>query len=258
VGHAEAVPIHFKSLAPILAGLAALAALAALLEAAVAGGLIGGFVVAPPTAIAAAMAKLLAEEAVGAAFLFTFAATFAASALAAAVGIPLGYLLYRRPLLGGAYENWIAALFSAPLILLYPMFLVVFGRSPAVCVAMGFLVGVIPVILKTREGFLAARPVLVNVARAFGANGSEVLRKVLLPAARPAIFTGLRLCLIYAMINVVGIEFLANLGGLGYLVGEMFDRYDIPAMYAAIVCLVLTSALFYALTGRAERWLAGR
>lgn len=243
---------------PVFAGLAAIAGLAVLLEAAVAAGPIGGFVVAPPTAIAGALPKLLLEEAVGRAFLMTFTSTFAAAALAALVGIPAGYLLYRHAWLGGAYENWIAALFSAPLILLYPMFLVIFGRSPAVCVAMGFLVGVIPVILKTREGLLGARPVLINVARSFGADDTAVLRKVLLPAARPAIFTGLRLCLIYAMINVVGIEFLANLGGLGFLVGEMFDRYDIPAMYATLICLVLTSTLFYSLTGRAERWLGGR
>ncbi len=243
---------------PVLAGLAGIAGLAALLEAAVGAGLIGGFVVAPPTAIANALPKLFFEEPVGRAFLMTFTSTFAASALAALVGIPAGYLMYRHRWLGRAYENWIAALFSAPLILLYPMFLVIFGRSPAVCVAMGFLVGVIPVILKTREGLLRVRPVLINVARSFGASDTEILRKVLLPAARPAIFTGLRLCLIYAMINVVGIEFLANLGGLGFLVGEMFDRYDIPAMYAALICLVLTSTLFYALTGRAERWLGGR
>jgi ABC-type nitrate/sulfonate/bicarbonate transport system permease component len=247
-----------RAFTPVIAGLAAVAGLALALEMAVTAGLIGGFVVAPPSAIAGAMPKLLFEEAVGRAFLVTFASTFGASALAALVGIPAGYLLYRHAWLGGAYENWIAALFSAPLILLYPMFLVIFGRSPAVCVAMGFLVGVIPVILKTREGLLGARPVLINVARSFGAGDGEILRKVLLPAARPAIFTGLRLCLIYTMINVVGIEFLANLGGLGFLVGEMFDRYDIPAMYAALICLILTSNLFYALTGRAERWLGGR
>ena len=62
----------------------------------------------------------------------------------------------------------------------------------------------------------------------------------------------------FAMINVVGIEFLANLGGLGYLVGEMYDRYEIPDMYAAIVCVILTSALLYALSGRVERWLGAR
>ncbi len=243
---------------PVIAGLAAVAAFAILLETAISVGLIGGFVVAPPTAIAAALPKFFAEEAVGRAFLLTFGSTFAAAALAALIGIPVGYALYRCQLLGRAYENWIGAMFSAPLILLYPMFLVVFGRTPAVCIAMGFLVGIIPVILKTREGLLAARPVLIDVARSFGASEREILRKVLLPAARPPIFTGLRLCLIYAMINVVGIEFLANLGGLGFLVGEMFDRYDIPAMYAALICLILTSALFYTLTGRAERWLGAR
>lgn len=243
---------------PVIAGLVAVTGFALLLEGVIAIGLIGGFVVAPPTAIASALPRFFAEEAVGRAFLLTFASTFAAAGLAALVGIPAGYALYRCRLLGGAYENWIAALFSAPLILLYPMFLVIFGRTPAVCIAMGFLVGIIPVILKTREGFAGVRPVLVNVARSFGAGDAEILRNVLLPAARPAIFTGLRLCLIYAMINVVGIEFLANLGGLGFLVGEMFDRYDIPAMYAALICLILTSALFYTLTGRAERWLGGR
>jgi ABC-type nitrate/sulfonate/bicarbonate transport system permease component len=232
--------------------------LAALLQAAVAGGLISGFVVSPPTQIIAAFGELVREHALGAAFLKTFGATFAAAALAALVGIPVGYLLYRLPLLGRAYESWIGALFSAPVVLLYPMFLVIFGRSILVGVAMGFLVGMIPIILKTREGFASVPPVLVSVAKSFSADDREVLRKVLLPAARPAIFTGLRLCLIYAMINVVAIEFLVNLGGLGYLVGDMYDQYDIPAMYAANVCVVLTSALFYVLTGRIERWLVAR
>jgi ABC-type nitrate/sulfonate/bicarbonate transport system permease component len=232
--------------------------LAVLLELAIAAELVSGYVVAPPSAVLAALGPLFADEPVLEAFALTFGATFLAAALATVVGVPVGYLLYRRPLLGRAYEGWIGALFAAPLVLLYPMFLVVFGRSIRVVIAMGFVVGVIPIVLKTREGLLAVRPVLVDVARAFGADDRTVLRKVLLPAARPAIFTGLRLCLIYAMTNIVGIEFLANLNGLGFLVGELSDRYDIPGMYAAILCLILTSALFYALTGRLERWAGAR
>lgn len=246
-----------KSWGPALAGLATVVVLAVILQGVIAAGWVSGFVVSPPTQILAAFGDLL-HEGLGTAFLVTFAATFAASAIAAAVGIPVGYLLYRRPLLGRAYESWIAALFSAPMVLLYPMFLVIFGRSIMVVIAMGFVVGTIPIILKTREGFLSVPPVLVNVARSFGADDAAILRKVLLPGARPTIFTGLRLCLIYAMINVVGVEFLANLSGLGYLVGDMYDRYEIPAMYAANVCVVVTSALFYLLTGRLERWLGGR
>ncbi len=247
-----------KAWAPALAGLGAVLGIAALLQLVIAAGLMSGFVVAPPSQVLAALPELALGEHLGTAFIHTFGATFAASALAAAIGVPVGYLLYRRPLLGRAYDSWIGALFSAPMVLLYPMFLVVFGRSIAVGIAMGFIVGLIPVVLKTREGLISVPPVLVNVARSFGASERDILRKVLLPAARPAIFTGLRLCLIYAMTNVVGVEFLANLGGLGYLVGEMYDRYDIPAMYAAIVCLILTSAVFYLLTGRIEKWLGAR
>lgn len=247
-----------SSWAPVVAGLAGVACVAIALQAVVDGGLVSPFMISPPTQIVGAFGELATGEGLGTAFLLTFGATFAASALAALVAIPIGYVLYRCPLLGRAYESWIGALFSAPIVLLYPMFLVMFGRSVMVGIATGFLVGAVPIVLKTREGFLSAPPVLINVARSFGASEREVLYKVLLPAARPAIFTGVRLCLIYSMINIVGIEFLANLGGLGYLVGEMYDRYEIPAMYAATVCVILTSALFYVLSERVERWLAKR
>ena len=247
-----------KAWAPALAGAGAVLCLAALLQAAIALGWVSGFVVAPPSEMIAAFPSLLENEGLAAAFLTTFGSTFAAAAIAAALGIPLGYLLYRRPLLDRAWESWIGALFSAPMVLLYPAFLVVFGRSVLVGIAMGAVVAFIPVVLKTREGFLGVSPVLIKVAISFGADERTVLRKVLLPGARAPIFTGLRLALIYAMINVVGIEFLASLGGLGYLVGDMFDRYEIPAMYAATLCVIVASALFYLLTGRLERWLSSR
>ena len=243
---------------PALAGAGAILALAVLLQAAIAAGWVSGFVIAPPTQVLAAFPALIEDDGLAAAFLSTFGSTFAAAAIAAAIGIPLGYLLYRRPLLDRAWESWIGALFSAPMVLLYPAFLVVFGRSILVGIAMGAVVAFIPVVLKTREGFLGVSPVLIKVAKSFGADERTVLRKVLLPGARPAIFTGLRLALIYAMINVVGIEFLANLGGLGYLVGDMFDRYEIAGMYAATVSVIAASALFFLLTGRLERWLGAR
>ena len=247
-----------RSWAPPLAGAGTVLLLAGVLQAAIAAGWIPAFVIPPPTDVIASFPALIANEGLAADFLATFGSTLAAAAIAAAVGLPLGYLLYRHPLLDRAWESWIGALFSAPVVLLYPAFLVVFGRSPLVGIAMGAAVSFIPVTLKTREGFLGVSPVLTKVARSFGADDRLILRKVLLPAARPAIFTGLRLALIYAMINVVGIEFLTNLGGLGFLVGDMFDRYEIAGMYAATVSVILASALFFLLTGWLERWLSRR
>ena len=74
-------------------------------------------------------------------------------------------------------------------------------------------------------------------------------------AALPSIFLGLRLGLIYAMITIVAVEYLINLGGLGNLVGELAERYDLAATYAAVCFVVAVSILFFAAVERLERWL---
>ena len=61
----------------------------------------------------------------------------------------------------------------------------------------------------------------------------------MLPAGAWTIFTGIRLGTIYALLNVIGIEFLVNFGGLGYLVSHMYDRFDFAGMYAAVLFVIL-------------------
>jgi len=71
----------------------------------------------------------------------------------------------------------------------------------------------------------------------------------------PTIFTGVRLGLIFALINIVGVEFLINFGGLGQLINDLAERYDLPGVYAAILFVILVSVLFFAVLERLERWL---
>ena len=92
----------------------------------------------------------------------------------------------------------------------------------------GFAAGLAPVILKTVEGLAGTRRVLIDVGRSFKLTPSQQFWKILLPAALPSIFVGLRLGLIFAMINIVGVEFLINFGGLGQLINELAERYDLP------------------------------
>ena len=237
------------------AGLAALILALAALEWASRAGWVSPFLTPPPSEIALASWRMAAEEPLASAFFSTLGVALGATVASAAAGIPAGWAMYRFPMLANAYENWVAALFSAPLILLYPLFLVLFGRGMLTIAMIGFLSGVIPMTLKTYEGFSAVPKVLVNVARSFNLPEAAILAKVLLPAARPTVFTGLRLAFIYATINVVGLEYLVNFGGLGYLVGRMYDRYDIPAMYAAVVFVLLISVLGFWVAERLERRL---
>jgi ABC-type nitrate/sulfonate/bicarbonate transport system permease component len=69
------------------------------------------------------------------------------------------------------------------------------------------------------------------------------------------IFTGIRLGLIFALINVVGVEFLINYGGLGQLINELAERYDLAGTYAAICFVILVSVMFFITLEKAERWL---
>ena len=75
------------------------------------------------------------------------------------------------------------------------------------------------------------------------------------PAALPTIFVGVRLGLIFALINIVGVEFLINYGGLGQLINDLAERYDLAGTYAAICFVILVSVLFFMSLEKAERWL---
>ena len=57
------------------------------------------------------------------------------------------------------------------------------------------------------------------------------------------------------MIMWVGVEFLINFGGLGQLINDLAERYDLPGTYAAICFVILVSVCFFVLTEWIERWL---
>jgi ABC-type nitrate/sulfonate/bicarbonate transport system permease component len=135
------------------------------------------------------------------------------------------------------------------------LFLVIFGRSTMTVVMMGLLSALPPIILKTLEGLAGTRGVLVNVGRSFNLSSRQMFTKILLPAALPTIFVGFRLGLIFCLINIVGVEFLINYGGMGQVINDLAERYDLPGMYAAITFVVLSSILFFAASERIERWL---
>ena len=243
-----------RSVARVVGALTVLAAVA-LVELAIRGGAINRFIVPLPSEILLAIPRIIVEENVLHRFWQTTQEILWSTLLLAVVGIPLGLLLYRVRILRLACETWVAALAAAPVVLTYPLFLVIFGRSATTIVMIGFAAGVAPVILKTIEGLVATRKVLIDVGRSFRLSPSQQFWKILLPAALPSVFVGMKLGLIFAMINIVGIEFLINFGGLGQLINELAERYDLPGTYGAICFVVLTSIVFFDVAERLERWL---
>jgi NitT/TauT family transport system permease protein len=218
-------------------------------------GVISRFIVPPPSEILGSFVRIITEEHIFARFMLTTSECLTASIMIAVIGIAGGVLIQRYKLLQMATETWIAALASAPFVLMYPLFMVIFGRNAWTIIMMGFVSGLPPVILKTIEGISGTRKVLVNVGRSFKLTPTQQFCKILFPAALPTIFVGLRLGLIFALINVFGTEFLINVGGLGQLIEDLAERYDLAGTYAAICFVILVSVVFFMALEKVERWL---
>lgn len=242
-------------LLPPLLGLGSFVIVLVVVEILIRVGLINRFIVPLPSDVIESFGRVIVEEDILRRFLLTAWECLAAGVLLTAFGVAIGALLHRVRLLRLACETWVAAFASAPLVLAYPLFLVLFGRSSLTIIMLAFVAGLAPVILKTIEGLSATRGVLINVGRSFKLTPAQQFWKIYFPSALPTIFVGIRLGLIFALINVVGVEFLINFGGLGQLINELAERYDLAGTYAAICFVILVSVVFFVTTERAERWL---
>ncbi|CAM5197409.1 ABC-type nitrate/sulfonate/bicarbonate transport system permease component OS=Castellaniella defragrans OX=75697 GN=HNR28_000910 PE=3 SV=1 [Castellaniella defragrans] len=240
---------------PELGGVAVLVALLAIVELLVRSAILNPFLVPQPSAVLLAFGRIIAQENVLHRFLLTGSEAGIAAILVACIGVPLGALLYQAHLLRAAIGSWIAALAAAPIVLAYPLFLVMFGRSASTIIVIGVLSGLPPVILMTTDGLQSVRPALINVGKSLRMDAWSLFWKIMFPAALPGIFSGLRIGLIFALINVVGVEFLINFGGLGPLINELAERYDLPGTYAAIGFVILVSIVVFLILEGLEKWL---
>ncbi|MGE0565198.1 MAG: ABC transporter permease [Pseudolabrys sp.] len=244
-----------QSWAPPFVGVGSLVVFFVVLEFLIDAGVISKFIVPPPSEIFESFERIIVEESVISRFFFTATECLIASVMLIVTGVTVGVIMERYSLLRRACETWVGAMAAAPIVLTYPLFMVIFGRNMWTIIMMGFVAALPPVILKTIEGIAGTRKVLLNVGRSFNLTQTQLFWKIQFPAALPTIFTGIRLGLIFALINVVGVEFLINFGGLGQLINELAERYDLGGTYAAICFVILVSVLFFMAIERAERWL---
>ncbi len=135
--------------------------------------------------------------------------------------------------------------YSIPKIAVLPLMIIAFGigeTSKLVTVALSifFLVA-----LSTMSGVLELDGSYRDVARNLGASRSELFLTVALPGALPSIFTGLRLALGFALVVVIGTEFVNAKSGLGYVIWNSYQTLRIRQIF---VGLILTGILGWGLT----------
>ncbi|HEX6354722.1 ABC transporter permease [Actinophytocola sp.] len=135
------------------------------------------------------------------------------------------------------FEPFLVGFYSIPKIALAPLFILWFGLGTTPKVIMAALLVYFIVFVNTATGIRGVRPDLLRVCRVLGASRRDLLVKVTLPAAAPAIVASVRITFTRAIEGAVLSEFVASTQGLGYLVARASRAFDIATVFAGIVVI---------------------
>jgi ABC-type nitrate/sulfonate/bicarbonate transport system permease component len=144
---------------------------------------------------------------------------------------------------------------------LLPFAILVIGVGDSMKVFIIAFVCVWPVLLNTIDGVTGVDPTLRDTTRMYGVSPRDRLLRVMLPAASPQIFAGMRTSLSLALILMVISEMVASTNGIGYFVLQSQRTFAIPEMWSGILLLgilgyVLNGA-FVLIERRVLRWHRG-
>jgi ABC-type nitrate/sulfonate/bicarbonate transport system permease component len=140
------------------------------------------------------------------------------------------------------FEPLLAGIYSVPIILFLPLYVLFFGLGPASKIALGTSISFFPIVLSTIAGFGYVDRMYVVAARSMGASNWQLFRHVLLPAALPVILTGLRMGFTVALLSILGSETIASLAGLGHRIVHLAEAMEMSRMFAYIVFVVAIAA----------------
>ncbi len=245
-------------LSPWAARLLLLTAVLVLLEGVTRAGLVSSISLSAPSDIARAIWKIALDGELYPNLWRTMLEMSAAFALATVVGVPLGLALWRVPYLAQVLEPYLSSLYAMPLVFFYPLLLVIFGLGPKPVITVAAAMSAIPIVLNTRVGLSEILPIYHRLGRVLKCSPWRTFRQILLPAAAPYLFVGLRMGLIYAFIGAIAMEFVLTDVGLGFMVHYNYNFFETPKMYAYMVIGIFIAAAMNAALSRAETAVRGR
>lgn len=181
-------------------------------------------------------------------------------AIAIVVSIPLGVAIaWYRPV--AEFLNPILELFrNTAALALLPVFILILGIGETSKVALVIYAASFPILLNTISGVRTVDPLMIKSARSLGLSPVRLFQKVILPAAVPTIFTGLRMAAASSILVLIAAEMVGAKAGLGYLITASQLNFQIPNMYAGIVTIALVGVIFngivVAIEGRLSGWRA--
>jgi NitT/TauT family transport system permease protein len=218
-----------------------IAAAVLLLEALCYTGVIDRLTMPPPHRIVYDLFVILASGSQKAAILKTLTNASIALALALMVGVAAAVVLHGLRAVRETLDPLFATYYAIPIFAFYPLLIVLLGLGDAPQIVIGFMLGVVAVIVNTLNGLDRVPRVLRKTARIQHLGTLETALTVTLPCAAPYVLTGAKFAVAYSLIGIIGAEFIMSRGGMGYEISFAYTNFDNATMYPLILLILLVS-----------------
>jgi len=221
-------------------------------------GLINPIIIPVPTTILQKMIQLILSGELLVNIAVSLSRVLIGFFIALAVALPLGFLL------GGWFKSFETAvnpllqvLGQANPFTLFPVFITLLGIGELSKSSIIFWVCQWPVLFNTVTGIRNVDPAIVKMARSMGIGKWQMFKKVLLPAAMPSVFTGIRMSAVFAFFMLIGAEMIGASSGLGYMVLQAQATFQMPKMWVGIVTVAFLGILFNWILLQIEKKFSG-
>lgn len=206
------------------------------------------FWISSPSAIFAQIVRWFQDGTIWPHFQATLTAMVSGYVLGCAFGVGLGLMLGFMPRVYRVVSPFMAALYSLPKIALAPLFVIVLGIDIESKIALVTITVFFLVLYSTLDGVRAVDRDFVQSFDLMGATRRETAVKLLIPSARPWIFSGMRIAVRYALTAAILGELIAANRGVGYLIEFHAGQFKATGVFAAVAllavfCVALTEVL---------------
>lgn len=188
----------------------------------------------------------------------TMTATLVGFAAGAILGLLAGLALSQAEFVARVLDPFLVAINGIPRVALAPLFVVWFGIGLLPKIVLVFTLVFFVIFYNTYTGVQSVERHHLDLAWVMGARDRDLFRKVILPAATPYIFLGIKLSIPYALIGAIIGEFVASSAGLGWKIQVETSLYNTTGTMSGILILmtmvIVMNSILAAIEARLLRW----
>jgi NitT/TauT family transport system permease protein len=221
-------------------------------------GIVNPLLLPPLSDVLTVLVELIRRPMVQEAVAVTALEVIVAFIIAVPIGAAAGILIAENEYVGDIFKPMLFYVFSVPKSIFLPMFILVFGIGFHQKVAYAAFTTAFVVLMSAAAAVESVRSDHIMVARSYGATKTQILLRVYVPSMLPILLEALRIAMIFNFTGVMIAEMYASRTGIGHLIANWGENFQMPQLFAGVIVLSAVAILFNecvrALEARCSTW----